>query len=161
MIKQIRQTGQYALARAVTEYDLRELALRERQARMDEMRLLMELRGSGDARLHAEVNTRLVNLVRDPAASGTLAIQAPRLKPLSQLLGERGYGRPVAEKLTSRVCCAVSAAYKAAHGKGPEKVWAALKQGRDVRINAYTDGDWSLINTIVEKYLEAKPIISW
>ena len=162
VLPSIRTTGQYTLAPpAVTEFDRKRQAIEETKVQLEHMRLLADLRGTGDDRLDVVINTRLVNMIGQ-SSSAVALIDAPELKPLSQHLEEHGYSWDDAAQLTSRVCRAVAKAYRAAHGgKNPPKVKAALKEGRVVKIMQYLDEDWPLIQRVVNAYLAVHPVLDW
>ena len=150
VIPSIRKTGSYSVAPpAVTEYDMRELALREDRMSLDKMRLLMELRETGDDRFNAIVQTKLANLVLTSGGgeSGVLAITAPTMKPLSQMLEDHGY----APKLTAFIKNNVAQAYRDAHDQAnPPQADCLLKEGRMVKAYQYTEEDWVFIEPLVQ-----------
>ena len=168
VLPSIRKTGSYSVAPpAVTEYDMRELALREDRMAIDKMRLLMELRETGDDRFNAIVQTKLANLVLTSGGgeSGVLAITAPTMKPLSQMLEDHGY----APKLTPFIQNNVARAYRDAHDQAnPPQADCLLKEGRNVKAYQYNEEDWAFIEPLaqaaiirIEAKRRAKSAKSW
>ena len=108
------------------------------------------------------VNEKLANLVGVGQQTNVLATQAPKLKPLSQLLEDNGYTLRDASRLTTKVCRQVAGGYRASHnGDNPPKA-PTLVNGRVCGVMQYTQADWDdLVKPLVLKYLRAHPVLDW
>ena len=145
VLPSIRKTGQYTVApRAMTEYDLRKLALEERKMALEELKLFASLRGTGDDIMRMTIENRLTNMIAGPSSTA-VTVTMRTLKPLSQVLEDKGFSVGEAGRLARRICRAVAKAFRATHGgENPPKADMRVN-GRIHRVNQYCDADWDLI----------------
>ena len=150
VLPSIRKTGSYSVAPpAVTEYDLRKLALEERKMTLAELNTFVSMRGIGDDIMRLAIDTRITNMV-SVASSSAVTVRAPVLKPLRQVLEAHGYSFKEAAILTRRICTSVKHAYTVVHDTDPPTAKTHVNGGV-YDVCQYTNDDWPIIQGVLDK----------
>ena len=116
--------------------------------KLEEMRMFMDLRSTGDDIFNMTVENRLTNMVGS-GSSTAVSVLVPVLKPLSQVLEDHGYSVSAASKLARSMCRAVAKAFRSTHGGNNPPKADMRTNGRVVKVMQYGETDWPMIEVLL------------